>query len=214
MDDDTNGMNGETPRGTLPKRDEVRRWSNRNVVLACLAGLAAMGAMSYAAVPLYRIFCQTTGYGGTPTRAEKLPDHIVDRIITVRFDANVVPGMPWEFAPEQRTVDVKVGESTLAFFRAHNTSDQAVTGQASFNVTPDVAGAYFSKIQCFCFTEQTLDAGQSVDMPVSFFIDPSIMKDRDADQVRDITLSYTFYPIAGKSGAKAEIQPEVRRQGG
>jgi cytochrome c oxidase assembly protein subunit 11 len=153
-----------------------------------------MGALSYAAVPLYQMFCQVTGYGGTTQRAEKAPDQVFDRKITIRFDANVTPGMDWDFAPEQQTVDVKVGESTLAFYKASNTADRAITGTASFNVSPDVAGRYFSKIECFCFKEQTLQAGESVDMPVSFFVDPSIMKDRDAEAVKEITLSYTFYP--------------------
>lgn len=207
---------GTGPTPERPKRDEVRRSSNRNVVLFCLASFGLMAALTAAAVPLYRIFCQTTGYNGTPVRAEKAPDGTVDRVITIRFDANVTPGMPWTFEPVQRTLNVKVGESTLAFYRAHNQSDKPVTGAASFNVAPDVAGSYFSKIQCFCFTEQTLAAGESVEMPVSFFVDPAIMKDRDADAVRDITLSYTFYPVAAKTGAKAEAkpEPEAPRQGG
>jgi cytochrome c oxidase assembly protein subunit 11 len=153
-----------------------------------------MGALSYAAVPLYRMFCQATGFGGTTQRAEKAPGEIFDRKITIRFDANVTPGMDWVFAPEQQTVNVNVGESTLAFYKASNSADHAITGTASFNVSPDVAGRYFSKIECFCFKEQTLKAGETVDMPVSFFVDPSIMKDPDADAVREITLSYTFYP--------------------
>jgi len=195
------------------KHDQVRRASNRSVVLLCIASFGFMAGLTAAAVPLYRMFCQSTGYNGTPVRAEKAPDAVVDRVITIRFDANVTPGMAWTFEPVQRTIDVKVGESTLAFYRAHNTSDKAITGAASFNVAPDVAGSYFSKIQCFCFTEQTLAAGESVEMPVSFFVDPSIMKDRDADSVRDITLSYTFYPVAETNGAKAEAKPETPRRG-
>jgi len=173
-----------------------------------------MAGLTYAAVPLYRIFCQKTGYNGTPTRAAKAPDKTVDRVITVRFDANVTPGMPWTFEPVQRTMDVKVGETALAFYRAHNLSDKPVTGSATFNVAPDAAGGYFSKIQCFCFTEQTLKPGESVEMPVSFFVDPSIMQDRDAETVHDIYLSYTFYPTVAKSGAKAEVKSEATRQGG
>jgi cytochrome c oxidase assembly protein subunit 11 len=190
---------------TATRRDPVRRGTHRGVMFACLGALAFMGAMSYAAVPLYRMFCQVTGYGGTTKRAEKASDEIVNRVIRVRFDSNVTPGMPWEFQPEQRYVDIKVGENTLAFYKAANQSNASVTGTATFNVSPDVAGQYFNKIECFCFTEQTLAAGQTVDMPVSFFVDPKIMDDRDADAVQEITLSYTFYPSVS-AGKAAEIQ--------
>ena len=190
---------------TASRRDPVRRGTHRGVMLACLAALVFMGGMSFAAVPLYRMFCQVTGYGGTTKRAEKASDTVVNRIIRVRFDANVAPGMPWQFQPEQRYVDIKVGENMLAFYKAANTSSESVKGEASFNVSPDIAGMYFNKIQCFCFTEQTLAAGQTVDMPVSFFVDPKIMDDRDADAIQEITLSYTFYPSAS-TGKAAETQ--------
>lgn len=206
--DDNNG--GSAP--TAERRDPVRRGTDRGVVLACVTALLAMGAMTWAAVPLYRLFCQVTGYGGTPQRAEKAPDTVLDRTITVRFDATVAPGLNWRFEPVQRTLDLKIGESVLAFYRAHNASDVPVKGTATFNVSPDAAGAYFAKVECFCFKEQTLAAGQSVDMPVSFFIDPSIMDDRDASRIREITLSYTFYPLAG-GGADAAAKPEAPRQG-
>jgi cytochrome c oxidase assembly protein subunit 11 len=162
-----------------------------------------MGALSYAAVPLYRMFCQVTGYAGTTQKAERASDVVLDRMVTVRFDANVTPGMAWEFEPEQRTMRVKVGENVLAFYKASNKSDKALTGEASFNVSPEIAGSYFAKIECFCFKEQTLAAGESVEMPVSFFIDPSIANDRDANLVREITLSYTFYPVTKPTGAVA-----------
>jgi cytochrome c oxidase assembly protein subunit 11 len=170
-----------------------------------------MGALSFAAVPLYRMFCQVTGFGGTTQRAEKAPDVVLDRMVTIRFDANVVPGMAWSFEPEQRTMRVKVGENVLAFYKASNTSEGAITGTASFNVSPDIAGSYFSKIECFCFKEQTLAAGETVEMPVSFFVDPKIAGDRDADAVQEITLSYTFYPVS-KSAARSE--PGKDREGG
>ncbi|WP_072395013.1 cytochrome c oxidase assembly protein [Hyphomicrobium sp. CS1GBMeth3] len=186
-----------------PRPDPVRRASNRGVVLVCLTALLTMGAATWAAVPLYRLFCQVTGFGGTPMRADQVPDKVLDHTITVRFDANVSRSLPWTFQPEQRTVEVKLGESTLAFYKAHNNSNVPVKGTATFNVSPDNAGAYFSKIECFCFTEQTLAPGESVDMPVSFFVDPSIIEDRDARVIKEITLSYTFYPVEG-SGAKAE----------
>lgn len=190
---------------TASRRDPVRRGTHRGVAFACLAAFAFMGAMSFAAVPLYRMFCQVTGYGGTTKRAEKAPDKVLNRIIRVRFDANVAPGMPWDFQPEQRYVDIKVGENTLAFYKATNTSNASVAGAASFNVSPDIAGLYFNKIQCFCFTEQTLAAGQAVDMPVSFFVDPKIVDDQDAAGIEEITLSYTFYPSAS-TGKAAETQ--------
>jgi cytochrome c oxidase assembly protein subunit 11 len=193
--------------------------SNKTVVLWCVGALLTMGAATWAAVPLYRIFCQVTGYGGTPMRADQAPKTVSDRTITVRFDANVTPGMPWEFQPEQRVMEVKLGENALAFYKAHNTSQEAIKGTASFNVSPDAAGAYFAKIECFCFTEQTLEPGESVDMPVSFFVDPSIAQDRDAHVIKEITLSYTFYPVASSDGAKAEAPKaatgaEGARQGG
>jgi cytochrome c oxidase assembly protein subunit 11 len=191
----------------------VRRGTHQGVAIACVGALITMGALTYAAVPLYRMFCQATGYGGTTQRAVKAPDKVLDTVITVRFDGNVAPGMPWEFEPEQRTVDVKIGETTLAFYRAANTSGAPVTGSASFNVSPDGAGRYFSKIECFCFKEQTLAAGQSVDMPVSFFIDPSIKDDPDASAIREITLSYTFYAIAAEKSAAAGDKLALPRKG-
>jgi len=167
---------------------------NHVVFGSCFAVTVAMVGASYAAVPLYYIFCRATGYAGTPNRASAAPGVIIDRTMTVRFDSNVDPKLPWSFYPEQRTVQVHVGESRLVFFRAVNNSKTAITGHASFNVQPDQAARYFTKIQCFCFTEQRLAAGESVEMPVSFFVSPKIMKDRGDDSVSEITLSYTFYP--------------------
>ena len=209
----TGGHNDTSVPASGGKADTVRRNSNRKVVLVCIAALLAMGGLTWAAVPLYRIFCQVTGFGGTPMRAEKAPDAALDRTITVRFDANVAPGMPWTFQPAQRVIEVKIGENALAFYKAHNHSDKAVKGTASYNVSPDNAGAFFGKIECFCFTEQTLAPGESVDMPLSFFVDPSILEDRDAAMITEITLSYTFYPTAG-SGAKAEAKPQEPNRGG
>lgn len=194
--------------GRPAKPDPVRRGSNRAVVLSCLVALAAMGAATWAAVPLYRMFCQVTGFGGTTMRADKAPETVLDRTITIRFDANVAPGMGWEFAPAERTMEVKFGENVLTFYKAHNTTAHPIKGSATYNVSPDVAGAYFSKIECFCFTEQTLAAGESVEMPLSFFIDPKMVSDRDAVHVNEITLSYTFYPLES-SQAKAEAATEA-----
>jgi cytochrome c oxidase assembly protein subunit 11 len=164
-----------------------------------------MGALSFAAVPLYRLFCQATGFGGVPLRVEKASDLVLDRKMTVRFDGNVSPGLPWSFEPAQRALDVRIGESVLAFYKASNTSNETVTGTATFNVSPDAAGPYFSKVQCFCFTAQTLAPGESVDMPVSFFIDPKIVSDMAASGISEITLSYTFYAAAGPGGASARL---------
>ena len=157
-------------------------------VVAFMAGLAA------ASPPLYRTFCSLTGFGGTPLRAEKAPGAVAGQV-SVRFDANVHPGLPWRFEPEQNTVEVKPGAQTKIFYRAQNLSARSWTGQAAYNVSPDQAGKYFKKIQCFCFTEQTLKAGEKVDMPVVFFVDPKIKDDPDTKDIDQITLSYTFYPV-------------------
>ncbi|MEQ9638487.1 MAG: cytochrome c oxidase assembly protein [Alphaproteobacteria bacterium] len=169
------------------------RLRNRVVALGGVAVVAGMLGLSYAAVPLYQLFCQVTGYGGTPQQADVAPDQVLDRTITVRFNADTMPELPWRFRPAQRQVTLKVGEQGLAFYVAENLSKRPVTGQAAFNVTPEKAGRYFTKVECFCFTEQTLAAGQQVDMPVSFYVDPAIADDRDLDEVKTITLSYTFF---------------------
>ena len=171
---------------------------NNAVFGSCFAVVIGMVGLSYAAVPLYDLFCRATGYGGTPQRADAAPSTVSDRVVTVRFDTNTDRALPWSFQPEQRAVQVKIGENRLVFFRAVNNSDHSIVGHATFNVVPDRAGRYFSKIQCFCFTEQRLDAGQSVEMPVSFFIAPEILTDRDGDSIQEITLSYTFYPAANQ----------------
>jgi len=174
---------------------------NRIAAYACVAFVGLMLAASYAAVPLYRIFCQVTGFGGTTQVSKAAPTDIPadakDRLVTVQFDGNVNSQLPWAFEPAQREVTVKVGEQTLAFYRAKNLSDKPITGTATFNVSPPIAGAYFDKIACFCFTEQTLQPGETVEMPVSFFIDPSVVKDAEMDGVT-ITLSYTFFEVGGK----------------
>jgi cytochrome c oxidase assembly protein subunit 11 len=154
-----------------------------------------MVGTSFAAVPLYRMFCQVTGYGGTTQRAKAPSSAVIDRTMTVRFDSNISSSLDWSFRPVQREVQLKLGENSLAFYRAVNRSDKNLTGSATFNVTPEIAGSYFNKIECFCFTEQTLAAGQEVDMPVSFFIDPAILNDPDAKHIEEITLSYTFFKV-------------------
>ena len=162
--------------------------------------VAAMVGLACASVPLFRMFCELTGFAGTPQRAERAPGAIAGEV-GVRFDANVHPGLPWRFEPKQTTVRIMPGARTQIFYRAQNLSARNWTGQAVFNVTPDQVGKYFKKIECFCFTEQTLKAGQTVDMPVVFFVDPAIKKDPDTKDIDEITLSYTFYPVeTGASG--------------
>jgi cytochrome c oxidase assembly protein subunit 11 len=178
--------------------------ARHGIVALSLAGFVAfMVGLSFAAVPLYRMFCQVTGYGGTPQRAEASTGEVLDRTIRIRFDANVAKGFPWRFTPEQQTMDVKIGDTALAFYKAVNPTDAPVSGTAVFNVVPEQAGRYFTKIECFCFQQQTLAAGQNVDMPVTFFVDPKIVDDMDTKSISEITLSYTFYP-SGEAGGAGE----------
>ncbi|MEK7245929.1 MAG: cytochrome c oxidase assembly protein [Pseudomonadota bacterium] len=171
---------------------EARR---RNFAAAAvLFGMAAgMAGLAYASVPLYRLFCQVTGFGGTTQVAAKAPGAVAGRTITVRFDANVARDLPWRFEPAVSAVKVTVGESVLAYYRVRNVSDAPVTGTATFNVTPHKAGPFFAKIECFCFAEQTLAPGETVDLPLSFFIDPEILERPEAKDLGEITLSYTFF---------------------
>lgn len=174
-----------------PKRPRDR------ILALTLAGVVAgMVGLAFAAVPIYRVFCRTTGYQGTTQRASTGADHVVDREVVVRFDTNVT-GLPWKFAPEVAQVHVKLGETTLVQFDAENTGGATTTGTATFNVEPDAVGSYFNKIQCFCFTEQTLKPGERVRMPVQFFVSPDFATDRDLKATRTITLSYTFFPALG-----------------
>jgi cytochrome c oxidase assembly protein subunit 11 len=192
-------MDDKTSRTALQCR-------HRRVALWASAVVVAMVGMSFAAVPLYRVFCQKTGFSGTPLRADKPSDTVIDKRLTIRFDANVTPGFPWTFQPVQRTMTVKIGENALALYHAVNTSDHTVRGSAVFNISPEQAAPYFNKVQCFCFTEQELSAGEATDFPVSFFVDPRIEQDKDAREVQEITLSYTFHPLPPKRGT-AEAAP-------
>lgn len=178
--------------------------AHRRVGLRLAAIAAGMVGLAFASVPLYRIFCQTTGYNGTTQRASVAAGKVLERAVTIRFDANVSRALGWTFEPVQRTLEARIGETKLAFFRATNTTDKVLTGSAVFNVVPETVGIYFNKIACFCFTEQTLKPGETVDMPVSFFIDPAFAADADMTGVGEITLSYTFYPVAASSGRVAE----------
>jgi cytochrome c oxidase assembly protein subunit 11 len=160
------------------------------------AGLAAaMLGLAYASVPLYELFCRVTGFGGTTQRAASAQaPGAIGKLVSVRFDANVAPGLGWSFRPVETLATVAIGERKLAFYRATNHTDKPITGIATFNVSPDTAGAYFVKIQCFCFNEQTLQPGETVDMPVSYYVDPAILDDADGRRIDEITLSYTFFP--------------------
>ena len=186
----------------MAKAADRRNWVMALVVTSVAAGMVGL---SFAAIPLYQLFCQVTGYGGTTqrTKVDQLSP-VLDRRMTVSFDSNVAPNLGWKFRPLQKEVSVRVGEETLIFFEAKNISDKPITGTATFNVTPYKAGQYFVKIECFCFQEQTLQPGQAVQMPVSFFIDPSIEKDKNAYDLEAIMLSYTFFR------AREEGQTEPR----
>ncbi|RMD89287.1 MAG: cytochrome c oxidase assembly protein [Alphaproteobacteria bacterium] len=183
---------------------------NARTVLVLVGVLAFMGSASFMAVPFYNWFCRVTGYGGTPKVAEAGSDRVLDREITIKFDANTDPGLPWEFRPVTKSMKVKIGETGLAFFEAHNPTDEPIAGQAAYNVFPFTAGYYFNKVQCFCFTEQVLQPGETVQMPVSFYVDPEIVDDPEAKYVNSITLSYTFYrielPQAAENGYAAQTK--------
>ena len=167
--------------------------SNSGIALRLLGLVTFMGAMAWAAVPFYDWFCRTTGFAGTTNVAEQGADRVLDQVISIRFDANVERGMPWEFRPVETTMDIRIGETGLAFYEAYNPTDRVVAGTASYNVAPDQAGYFFSKIDCFCFEQQVLQPGERVQMPVSFYVDPDMLDDRDAKHIRHITLSYTFH---------------------
>lgn len=176
------------------KQKKLNR-SNRTVAIACVSFFVCMVGAAYASVPLYRLFCQVTGYGGTTQRVDQYSDTILDKTMKVRFDANTSNGLPWDFKPVQREVSLRIGETLMIKYEAQNLFDQPTYGRASFNVAPARAGAYFNKVECFCFTDTTLQPGESMEMPVVFFIDPEIVNDPDLKDVKTITLSYTFFPI-------------------
>lgn len=192
-----------------------RRRRNRYVFAGLATLVLAMNGFAYATVPAYRAFCQQFGFAGIPIVEESAPveeEILADRSITVRFNSDTAPSLNWHFKPVQRSVDLQVGESGLAFYEAVNRDNAPVTGTATFNVTPLKAAPYFVKVECFCFTEQTLDPGQSVQMPVTFFVDPEIANDRNLDDVTTITLSYTFFrdPDADAAREAAAVETEEK----
>ena len=169
--------------------------TNRIVAGVCIAFFGGMIGMAYAAVPLYAMFCQATGYGGTVKRAtQQYADRVLDRDITIRFDANTV-GVPWQFQPVARSVTIKIGETAQAHYSATNKFVRATTGRATFNVQPELAGSYFNKVECFCFTDTTLKPGETLDMPVVFYVDPDIVNAPELKDLKTITLSYTMFPV-------------------
>jgi cytochrome c oxidase assembly protein subunit 11 len=178
------------------------RRRNLKVVVPCVVFIGVMLLLVSYSPTIYREFCAATGLGGTTQRADSDSYAVSDRVVTVRFDSNVAPNLPWRFGPQEREVKVHLGEQRLVFFTAENTSDQAIVGHATFNVTPETTGSYFNKIQCFCFDEERLDAHQKVDMPVVFFVDPALAADSETKDVDRITLSYTFFRSSNPENAK------------
>lgn len=187
---------------TAPSKRELtpQQRRNRKVGLICAGVFCGMVGAAYASIPLYRAFCQVTGFDGTVSKAKAAPAAVSDKSVTVRFDANS-RDVPFTFTAEQTAQDVKLGETKLAFFRVVNNSDKPVTARATFNVVPEQAGGYFKKLQCFCFTDQTIAAGQTVDMPVLYFVDPKFAEDFETRGKREITLSYTFFPATDAPAA-------------
>jgi len=175
-----------------PVTPQMRR--NQRVGFVCLAVVASMVGVAYASVPLYEMFCQATGYGGTTQTSAGNPKGVIARPMTVRFDSNIDSGLNWTIVPSKPITD-DIGKVDTVNFVATNNSDHAVTGQAIFNVSPERAGLYFNKIECFCFTEQTLQPGETVEMPIVFFVDPDLAQNAELDTLKELTLSYTFYPV-------------------
>lgn len=190
------------------RREDGAGRGNRSVAIACAAFVVGMLGAAYASVPLYELFCRVTGYGGTTqvaTSAEGV--EVVDHEIDVRFDSNVHPHLPWSFAPDQRVVRVKLGELRTVTYRVKNLSDKPTVGTATFNVEPDAMGSYFSKIACFCFTQQRLEPGQELEMGVSFYVDPAMLDDADTRHLKSVTLSYTFFQATGPEKPVATAAP-------
>jgi cytochrome c oxidase assembly protein subunit 11 len=190
-----------------PNTIKQQRRRDLRVALACGVFVGVMVGAAYAAVPFYNWFCRTTGFAGTPQVATAAPSQVLDRKINVRFDANVTGGLPWRFEPEQNSIEVKIGQVVTVYFSATNLSARETVGQASYNVFPPTVGAYFTKINCFCFTEQRFKPGEKRDMAVVFFVDPALAKDADQDDLNTITLSYTMYAVRRPETPRAESAP-------
>ena len=187
---------------TAPSKPDPQQRRNARLALICLGAFLAMTGAAYAAVPLYKAFCQMTGFDGATRKAERAPDTVLDRKLLIRFDTNV-RDLPWTFTAEQSSQSLKIGETGLAFFKVTNNSDKPITGRATYNVVPEQVGPYFQKLQCFCFSEQTIGAGETMEFPVIYFVDPKFADDEDTKGKQDITLSYTFWPATGPAKAQA-----------
>jgi cytochrome c oxidase assembly protein subunit 11 len=200
---------------TDPQQSRKAKRRDLTVAFLCGAFVALMVGAAYAAVPLYSWFCRTTGFGGTTQVAKAPPTEQSSRSITIRFDSNVAAGLPWQFEPERNTIDVHLGQVVTVYYKVTNKSARVTSAQAGYNVSPPTVGIYFEKINCFCFTEQTLQPGETRDMAVVFYVDPKLAKDSDQDHLSTITLSYTFYPArtpeppspgSGKAGRDAAAE--------
>jgi cytochrome c oxidase assembly protein subunit 11 len=192
---------------TAAKPQKPKSTLRRDVTVAAICGavVALMVGASYAAVPFYPWFCQTPGYGGTTQVSEKAPGEVLARTLAIRFDSNVAPGLPWKFEPEQNEIKVHIGAVTTVHYKVTNYAAREITAQAGYNVSPPQVGAYFAKINCFCFTQQTMKPGETREMTVVFYVDPSLVKDHDQDGLNTITLSYTFYRIPNPEKPVAEV---------
>ncbi len=183
----------ETMTAPVSRHDKSRLRRDVLVAACCGAFVALMVGAAYAAVPFYTWFCKTTGFGGTTQVSSQAPDHVLGRMLTIRFDSNVTPGLPWKFEPEQNEINVRIGEVATVHYKIVNETAREITAMASYNVSPPQVGSYFNKINCFCFTEQRLQAGETRELAVVFYVDPAIAQDRDQNDLNTITLSYTFY---------------------
>jgi cytochrome c oxidase assembly protein subunit 11 len=204
-------MSDDANRGKAPNPLSQDGRVLRRTVFPLVLLVAGMTGLSFAAVPLYDLFCRVTGYGGTTQVAEAGSTEVLDRTITIRFDANISPKLDWNFKPAQTSMRVRIGESALAVYEAHNPTGEPLAGTATYNVSPAIAGYYFSKVECFCFTEQVLEPGRRMDMPVSFFVNPAILDDPEAREIEEITLSYTFFPMRSEPRTGAASGPNDSR---
>jgi cytochrome c oxidase assembly protein subunit 11 len=205
-------MHALKPNAARPGRSHAApsRLRDYAVAAACGAVVAGMVGMAYAAVPLYNWFCRTTGFGGTTQVATAAPGQVLERTLKVRFDGNVSGGLPWKFEPEQTSVEVRLGEVVTVLYRVTNLAARETLGQATYNVSPPTAGIYFQKINCFCFTEQPLQRGETREMAVVFYVDPALASDSDQDDLNTITLSYTFFPVRQPERPVAESRDRQR----
>jgi len=187
------------------EQERVRARRSRLIVISLVGLVIAMGGLAFASVPLYRLFCQVTGFGGVTQRAEVAPAAVAGKTMTVRFNSDTSPDLPWTFQPLQREMTLEIGATGLAVYRVTNNSNERIVGQATFNVTPYDVGYYFTKLECFCFREQVLEPGQSAELPVTFFIDPAILEDAEAKDIHTVTLSYTFFRAPDQDGTQQKV---------